>query len=479
MDQTKKKIKTNQITLLAPDTRVFVTLINPYGEEAQKSLELSVNTTKEELQSILQQLVKTEEDQVYSFFHNNIELVDTLNQLIASDPEYKLENTFSLTYHPQSLFRIQPITRQTAALEGHEQPVLCVQFKTHGDILATGSGDTTIRLWDMLTETPIATLQGHKNWVLCLAWSPDCKYIASGSHDGQVCIWDVQTNQLKGQPLKGHTKWVTSIAWQPMHLDEECTLVASSSKDGSVRIWSRISLSCLIAINAHQKAITKMLWGGQGYIYTASEDTTIGVWNKSGKRLQELKGHGHWVNSIALHSDYTIRCACFSEGNTDINTKQAKVLYDKILNGKNERLVSASDDQTLMLWEYTSSKPKVRMTGHQQQVNHVQFSPDGRYIVSASFDKSLRLWDGYNGSWIATLRGHVGSVYQVSWSSDSRYMLSASKDSTLKLWSLQKKKLAFDLPGHADEVYAVDWAPIGGEKAGSGGKDRRVKIWRH
>lgn len=58
-------------------------------------------------------------------------------------------------------------------------------------------------------------------------------------------------------------------------------------------------------------------------------------------------------------------------------------------------------------------------------------------------------------------------------------MLSASKDSTLKLWSLQKKKLVFDLPGHADEVYAVDWAPIGGEKAGSGGKDRRVKIWRH
>lgn len=50
--------------------------------------------------------------------------------------------------------------------------------------MATGSGDTTIRLWDMLTETPIATLKGHKNWVLCLAWSPDCKHIASGSHDG-------------------------------------------------------------------------------------------------------------------------------------------------------------------------------------------------------------------------------------------------------------------------------------------------------
>jgi len=108
-----------------------------------------------------------------------------------------------------------------------------------------------------------------------------------------------------------------------------------------------------------------MLWGGEGLIYTASEDTTIGVWNKGGKKVQELKGHGHWVNSIALHTDFVLRTACFSEENRILNTTDAKIRYEKALNGKVERLVSGSDDMSLILWDHKSSKPRNRMTGHQ------------------------------------------------------------------------------------------------------------------
>ena len=52
-------------------------------------------------------------------------------------------------------------------------------------------------------------------------------------------------------------------------------------------------------------------------------------------------------------------------------------------------------------------KPKERMTGHQQLVNDVKFSPDTRVLASASFDKSIRLWNGVTGKFMATLRGHV------------------------------------------------------------------------
>ena len=54
--------------------------------------------------------------------------------------------------------------------------------------LASGSGDTTVRLWDIFTETPLHTCKAHKHWILCIAWSPDGKRLASGCKNGQVCF---------------------------------------------------------------------------------------------------------------------------------------------------------------------------------------------------------------------------------------------------------------------------------------------------
>lgn len=118
------------------------------------------------------------------------------------------------------------------------------------------------------------------------------------------------------------------------------------------------------------------------------------------------------------------------------------------------------------------------MIGHGKPVNHVAFSPDGRYIASGSFDKKIKLWDGYTGEFMCTFDGHVGPVYVMSWSVDSRFIISASQDSTLKLWDIKTRKLMMDLPGHADQIYALDW-DINGRLVASGGKDRQVKLWTH
>ena len=102
---------------------------------------------------------------------------------------------------------------------------------------------------------------------------------------------------------------------------------------------------------------------------------------------------------------------------------QALKRYEKVLSavGDEELMVSGSDDFTLFMWKPSSEKKSfARMTGHQQLVNDVKFSPDARLVASASFDKSVRLWDGKTGKFIAVFRGHVQAVYQLAWSADSR-----------------------------------------------------------
>ena len=161
--------------------------------------------------------------------------------------------------------------------------------------------------------------------------------------------------------------------------------------------------------------------------------------------------------------------------------EHARKRYERLCGKERERLLSCSDDFTLILWDpLESKKPQRRMTGHQQAVCHLAFSPDGRFVASASFDKKIKVWNGRTGAFVATLTGHVAAVYQVCWSADSRLLASASCDSTVKIWEVERpkhKRCRHTLSGHLDEVYALDWSPNGARMA-SGSKDRTIKIWR-
>ena len=387
------------------------------------------------------------------------------------------------------MFRVRAVSRSSASISGHAEPILALQFSSVSSArVITGSGDHTARIMDCDTGTPLKTLKGHTSWVLVVTYSPDGSMIATGSMDKACRLWDSNTGEALGI-LKGHTQFIRSIAWEPYHLQAPGKpRLASASKDATVRIWDAVSRRVENVLCGHKASVSCVRWGGTGNLYTSSQDKLIKIWDpNTASLIATLSAHAHWINSLALSTDFVLRTAYHDHtGHVPATTAEkiakAKERFEKAatINGEiTERLVSASDDQTLYLWHPSKSqKPITRLLGHQKQVNHVVFSPNGLTIASSGFDNHIKLWNATDGKFLFTLKGHVAAVYMSCFSADSRLLVSGSKDTTLKVWDVATGKLKEDLPGHRDEVYAVDWSPDGA-KVGSGGKDKAVKIWRH
>lgn len=112
----------------------------------------------------------------------------------------------------------------------YKQYTTSISFSPNGQLLASGSGDETIKLWNLHTKV-LRTFFGNSDSVNSIAFSPDGKLLASGSADGTIKLWNPSTGELR-QTLIGHSASVNSIAFSP----DGKTLV-SGSKDKTIKIW--------------------------------------------------------------------------------------------------------------------------------------------------------------------------------------------------------------------------------------------------
>ncbi|CAD7927277.1 unnamed protein product [Amoebophrya sp. A120] len=302
--------------------------LNPQGPE----LDIAVTANTADLNQLLNQVLENEEPEQYSFEMGanrgddrsvvvplegeKATLADAIEKLTVHN--FTQEKVALLTFYPLAIFKVRPVTRCSSSMEGHSEAVLCSRFSPDCTLLATGSGDTTLRLWDMNTEVCVHVFKGHTHHVLSCEWSPDGAFLASAGMDKKILVWCPYTGARKAT-LTGHREPVTSLVWQPLHCvpanktSPTRPLLASTSKDSDARIWDVTTGNCVLTLGGHTAAVMQIRWSGErsntgGVLYTAGRDRLIKMWCAStGSCLKTLKGHAHWINSLALNLDYILR----------------------------------------------------------------------------------------------------------------------------------------------------------------------------
>lgn len=174
-----------------------------------------------------------------------------------------------------------------ATLPGHQggpTGVHSLAFSPSGDTLASGSGDKTIKLWDVSSRTLIATLTGHTSHVFSVAFSPDGT-LTSGSRDGTVKLWDIAT-LTNLATLEGNTGRVLDVAFSP-----DGTILASST-DGPMVLWDVAVRDTIATLQGHGDPSFS---SDGSVLVTGAGLGEILLWNLATKESIARLGHPDWL----------------------------------------------------------------------------------------------------------------------------------------------------------------------------------------
>jgi WD40 repeat protein len=139
------------------------------------------------------------------------------------------------------------------------------------------------------------------------------------------------------------------------------------------------------------------------------------------------------------------------------------------------RVVSASADGTLLVWNPATGAALHQLNGHTAPVWAVAITPDGQRAVSASWDTTLRVWDLATGETLRVLAGHQDEIYAVAVTPDGRRAVSGSRDETLRVWDLDTGQ-QLQVHNHSLEIWDVAVTPDG-TRAVSASGDKTLRIW--
>jgi WD40 repeat protein len=302
-----------------------------------------------------------------------------------------------------------PVVRKSRSLPIFSDSAGAFAFSPDGTRFAAVTEKNRVSLRDSKTGQQILSLPSSHSVITALEISPAGDQIAVGDGDGLISLWRADTGTFLRSLKVGFL--INSVAFSP-----DGKLLAVASDSPAATLWSLATGGKLKSLtDGHSDVVRDVAFNADGTLLaTGGDDGLAIVWDvASGRRLGEPLRHPQQVTAVAFSPDGHLATACY--------------------------------DRLLRIWDTQANHGVLKiLSGHQDWVMDVAYSPDGRYLASASFDKSTKLWNAQSGEEIHTIAadGGVQRVLFNPWPSGNSVGLAMtagtreSGSSSLTFWDM-------------------------------------------
>ena len=336
------------------------------------------------------------------------------------------------------------------SLDQQSSGVISMAFSPNGRVLATGTRNGSISLWESGAWEWIGFLEGHEaaHGITSLAWSSDGSLLLSGGRDEKLILWDMKTLQPKFTFDDLSSEIVTA------NIGPTDFQVSAVSTGGDAAVWEIDGESAELTGMFDTGALTEAVYlprsNGLISIMTSGD---ILVWNLDEKgaisgpnqALLGYSGLGERIASLAWHPG---------------GGRIASVLGPDV-----------------MVWDAALAAPVLRLVGHEVFVGGVDWSGDGSKIASGDANGVVKIWNAATGEELVSYQNHMGTITNLRFAPDSQFLAAAgSVDDSITIADSESGEVLHRLEGTGSGVWSLGWSPDGEWIAG-GTANGEILLW--